>query len=717
MLRALTVLAAAAALAVPASAAAQAQAPVDETALPLVYVFVVDGLDGDRVDLGQAPFLARAIAGQEEGARATYYQESRSIMVAETNPNHVAMATGAFGDRSGIPGNAFAVHDPASKAACGGDPNEAGAVSVDGETGTCMVAESLFMTAKRLAPQALTTAGIFGKPKLAQIFATKRLDPNAYDADHLWSPCDPSEPADYCDNGVAGRPNDGYAVVDSDVMQHVINTTRDGVAADGVMKRPNLTFVNMPAVDSAGHGTGTGPAYQQAIGLADAELQRFVANQKELGLWERTVMFVVSDHSMDTTLQKVSLRLAFNAAGVSDSEFIAVQNGSVDMIYLKDRDRPDRDEVLKKLREAALGVTGVDEALYRVPNPADGGAEHALDTVHPGWRIAGDRTGDLFVTHVEGGAFNEPNPLVGNHGGPQTTDNTFVVLSGGRQVRQQSLADQAGPRFDDTLLNPGQAQNVDVAPSALALFGLPAPRDSEGRVLFEAFEPPAIPGQGTLIGGGGNVIGGGDTGGGGPAACTTPPPLRSARVTARGRALAIRTGAARGAQVDVFQQSVGRRALRGYLVKRLRGGGTLRWSGRGTRRRVRDGVLVVRVRAGGEVRRFAVLRRRGRYTSRPAYQRVEPCALVSRATLSHAALGGRRGLTVRFALRRDALARVEVVQRGKVVNRSPERTRRAGATYRVRLSPRGLRRGSVIVRIVAREGAQRTTVQLVALRV
>ena len=38
-------------------------------------------------------------------------------MVAETNPNHVAMATGAFGDRSGIPGNAFAVYDEASKAA------------------------------------------------------------------------------------------------------------------------------------------------------------------------------------------------------------------------------------------------------------------------------------------------------------------------------------------------------------------------------------------------------------------------------------------------------------------------------------------------------------------------------------------------------------------------------------------------------------------------
>ena len=31
-------------------------------------------------------------------------------MVAETNPNHTAMITGAFPERSGITGNAFAVY-------------------------------------------------------------------------------------------------------------------------------------------------------------------------------------------------------------------------------------------------------------------------------------------------------------------------------------------------------------------------------------------------------------------------------------------------------------------------------------------------------------------------------------------------------------------------------------------------------------------------------
>ncbi|HEV2999159.1 MAG TPA: alkaline phosphatase family protein [Solirubrobacteraceae bacterium] len=702
MLRALAVLLAA--LALPASAAAQLQAPVDDPALPLVYVFVVDGLDGDRVDLGQAPFLGRMLAGQE-GARATYYRESRSIMVAETNPNHVAMATGAFADRSGIPGNAFAVHDEASKRACGGDPAEPGAVSVDGETGTCMVAESFFVAARRLAGGRITTAGVFGKPKLAQIFATRRLDPGAYDADHLWSPCDPGEPADYCDPNAPARPNDGYAVVDSEVMDHVLETVEGGVGAGGERRRPNLTFVNLPTVDSAGHGTGTGAAYQQAIAQADAQLQRFVANQKELGLWGRTVMLVVSDHSMDTTLQKESLRLAFNAGGVADSEFLAVQNGSVDMVYLRDRDRPDRDAVLKEMRSIAAGTPGVDEALYRVPNPADGGAEHTLDAQHPGWRLAGERTGDLVVTHVEGGAFNEPNPLVGNHGGPQTTDNTFAVISGGGQVRQQSLGGAVGPRFDDTLLNPGQAQNVDVAPTVMALFGLPAPADSEGRVLVEAFEPGALPQAGSLTGGGAQ-------------ACRVEHAIRSASVRARGRRVRFAFAADVPVLVDVFQQSRGRRVLRGHLVARFaaRRRGFV-WNGRGNRRRVRDGFLYARLRArlgNGrfEVRRFALRRRRGAFSVRPRFELPARCALIERAALSRSVVDRRHGLNISFRLSDAADARVVVRQRGRTVNSTPPRARTAGVTYRVRLRGTSVRRGGFEVRVVAGAGAERSTVRL-----
>jgi hypothetical protein len=63
-------------------------------------------------------------------------------------------------------------------------------------------------------------------------------------------------------------------------------------------------------------------------------------------------------------------------------------------------------------------------------------------------------------------------------------------------VRNQTLSGTRDPLFDDTLSNPGQAENVDVAPTVMRLFGLAAPRDNSGRFLSEAFKLSAVPGKG-----------------------------------------------------------------------------------------------------------------------------------------------------------------------------------------------------------------------------
>ena len=112
------------------------------------------------------------------------------------------------------------------------------------------------------------TAGIFGKPKLARIFAGRTG--GRYDADYLWTPCIDGEASPYCKQ-VPARPNDDYALFDQDVMDEVLRTVRDGVRGDGKTfsgggRRPNLTFVNLPGVDSSGHGTGRGAVYDATVG-------------------------------------------------------------------------------------------------------------------------------------------------------------------------------------------------------------------------------------------------------------------------------------------------------------------------------------------------------------------------------------------------------------------------------------------------------------------
>ena len=427
-------------------------------------------------------------------------------MVAETNPNHVAMATGAYGEASGIPGNAFAVRGASDGESCPTSTSLAAApMETSGQSPECLRAETFFQAIQRSAgADGVVTAGIFGKPKLAKIFAGR--SGGRYDADYLWTPCLNGDATPYCKQ-VPARPNDDYALFDRDVMDEVLRTVREGVRGDGKTfsgggRRPNLTFVNLPGVDSSGHATGRGPAYDATVGQADAQIQRFVQQQKELGLWGRSVLVLLSDHSMESTPNKSSLTARFTGAGIPSSDYTVVQNGSAAFVYVKDARAAGRFALLKRLRAAAIGqsvapLSGppATEALYREPNPADGGSANTVAARHPAWRLSGsDRVGDLVVTAVApDGAFNEPNPLTGNHGGPQTRDNFFAVIGGGPLVRRQALAGAVDPLFDDTERNPGQAENVDVAATVTRLLGERAPAQSAGRFLAEAFEPSQLP--------------------------------------------------------------------------------------------------------------------------------------------------------------------------------------------------------------------------------
>jgi predicted AlkP superfamily pyrophosphatase or phosphodiesterase len=482
-------IAAATMLATPAAASTPAElsasAAVRAGSTPLVYVFVIDGADGDEYDKGRLPFIKSLVE-----RRGSYYTESRAIMVAETNPNHTAMITGAYADTSGIPANDFAMYGngAASADGCPLEKRTAGP-STTGLAPACVKAQTIFQsTAAPGVRDKVTSAGIFGKPKLATLFAAKRSK-KKYAADYLWTPCT-GTPASFCRK----VPLNSFGYADDDAtMDAVLKSVKKGVKTEsGKRKKANLTVVNLPTVDVTGHSYGVGKRYRKAVARADEQIKRFVRQQKKLDLWSRTVMFVVSDHSMATNERKTSLTEIFTAAGIPSTSYLIVQNGGTDFVYLADPTSADRNDLLRRMRQAALAADpafGIDEALYRDPNPLDGDTANTLTTVHPAWHLAGPRTGDLVVTQSAGGAFTDPiNPVAGGHGGPSTTDNLFTITGGWKGLAKNgALVGQPGARFDDTELNPAQAENVDVAPTAMRLLGLEPPRDNKGRVLTEAF--------------------------------------------------------------------------------------------------------------------------------------------------------------------------------------------------------------------------------------
>ena len=305
------------ALAVGLAALTVATAPAQAaTERPIVYVIVLDGLDGDAVDDGSLPFVSSLLGG--EGASSTYFRESRSVIPAETNPNHTAMMTGAYPGVSGIAGNAFALYAPLEdEDGCkptGPFDFSKAPTPTSGESAECLLAETVFAAVQRQDRRdRVTTAAIFGKPKLGRIFAGDTVRKGTRDADHLWAPCDSgADDDDYC-GPVPTNPITGYAVDDATVMDEVVRTVEQGIDPDG--ERPDFTFVNLHQIDSAGHASGRGPLYDFASGQADDEIERLVSLLRTRGEWDRTVMMLVSDHSMDTTLTKISMTDSFDDAG------------------------------------------------------------------------------------------------------------------------------------------------------------------------------------------------------------------------------------------------------------------------------------------------------------------------------------------------------------------------------------------------------------------
>lgn len=471
-----------AAAALPASSTQAAEKPI-------VYVVVIDGLDGDAVEAGNAPFIDGLFEGQ--GGNGTYFPSSRSVIPAETNPNHTAMVTGALPGKSGIAANAFAVYAPlVDEDTCertGPFDLTMLPSATSGESPSCPQAETVFEAVRRQkGGKHPPTSIIMGKPKLGRIFDVTYRDRRAADA--IWAPCT-SEPADdeYCVD-VPTNPITGYAVDDNTVMDEVVEQAENGITVAGEQRRAKFTFVNLPQVDSAGHALGRGAAYNFAVSQADVEIERLADTLKDEGVWDRTAMMIVSDHSMDSTPTKVSVTETIEGAGVSPDAFTIVQNGSVDFVYLANRKgkRGKRDKLLKTMRQAILAESGVAEALYRRPNRKDGGQANTLRKVRPSWS-SGTRTGDIVVTSNPGVAFSEPdlsgNPLPGNHGAPQTQDNFMSVVGGWPKIKTGTV---------DGKSKRARIRNNDIASTAMGLFGLKPPKKNSGSPIRGAFKPGAL---------------------------------------------------------------------------------------------------------------------------------------------------------------------------------------------------------------------------------
>lgn len=448
-------------------AAATAQPPQEVRVIHLV----IDGLHPAQVG-PLTPVLT------ELKASGTWYEQARAVMPSETLPNHVAMATGAYAEVNGIPGNDGRA-----------EPGDDELADPDLGQPALLEAESLTRTIERVCPE-LRTVTVFSKEYVHRIFA-----------------------------------EDG---ADADFPQELFNIPRSGHAPDTTtvgfilqelaQHDPDYLFANLGDVDRSGHidvtGTSGLPAEQlAAIEHTDKLVGSVVAELQARGLWESTVLIVNSDHSMDWSVP-IEQAAAVDVAGVLEADpatagrFLVAENGGAGLVYLVEPHAADADEVLAEARGILEDVPGVLEALYREPNPLDPGAD--LASVHPAWRAGTHRVGELLVTVEPGYKVGSPtsNPYPGNHGHPVTRHATMLVTGGWEGLAEPNVVAPSDPDavdtvfFDDTEALPEQAESVDIAPTIGWLLGVPDPRAPlvrgeepqwQGRALTEAFDRRPAP--------------------------------------------------------------------------------------------------------------------------------------------------------------------------------------------------------------------------------
>lgn len=457
-----------------------------------VVVAVVDSLMPHEITTTTPNLNALKAAG-------TFYNESRSVFAAETIPNHVAMMTGVYPARNGIPANNFFDFSTA--------PPAARDLSLPEE----LTANTLFTWINRQCVTSginpdIRTGATLSKKYLFEIFEGDAANPgrandnpNVFNVqpDSYWNPQD--------DAAYIGSPDEHTP--DLPTMTQALKQ----------LPEVDFLFINLGDVDRSAHAGGEG-FRSSVLPQTDSHVGDLVTALQDTGRWENTVMFVVSDHGMDYSAPGpatvISTQSTLNALGSCFKPMTAVASGGTNGVFVTDpaATADEKHAAVRAARACLLGGTpcadlcagasrpanaaNIAHAWYTVNNPLDpaGNMPDGIASRHPNF-------GDLVLAAGPGGKFAEPSPssasgqIPGNHGHVITLRNTFLITGGSPWIKPAQVigAPTTSPPAMDRL--PEQSENVDIAPTVAWLLGLNIQPGEfpdgqggfDGRILKEAF--------------------------------------------------------------------------------------------------------------------------------------------------------------------------------------------------------------------------------------
>lgn len=213
----------------------------------LVILVSIDGFSPDYLGKGQTPVLDGLVAGGAFGSM-------RPSFPSVTFPNHYTLVTGLHPDHHGVVGNRFT------------DAQLGAFTMASKESGFWDQGEPIWVTAEKAG---VRTGTMFWPGSEVEIHGVRPSQ---------WAPFD------------QGMPGDARV----DRLLSWLDLPLD--------QRPKLETLYFDIVDTAGHRNGPDSAETRAAAASvDASMARLIEGLKARGLYDRTMLIVVSDHGMAAT--------------------------------------------------------------------------------------------------------------------------------------------------------------------------------------------------------------------------------------------------------------------------------------------------------------------------------------------------------------------------------------------------------------------------------
>lgn len=185
-------------------------------------------------------------------------------------------------------------------------------------------------------------------------------------------------------------------------------------------ERPNLLLLHLPEVDHSQHQKGPfSPEADTAIENVDAQIARIIAAAKKAGIWQQTVLVVLSDHGFAPVSQSFRPGVLLAQKGLikldarnrpTEWKTFEIIDGATAYIYVKDKDDAATRQTLLDTFQPLAGKprTGVHRVATHEEIVALGGDPEAFLAIEAadGFSMAFGYTGDIIG----------PSSVAGTHG-------------------------------------------------------------------------------------------------------------------------------------------------------------------------------------------------------------------------------------------------------------------------------------------------------------